>query len=246
MFSNGDCSLSQDWCEKVDDEESLSSNNQGRVGHKHDCFHGNETHYRQAKERLEVELTRLGLVTSENRLLLQEIQTWFQEADDELRLALTLLRADLKQNHNDSTLREDVINWEVIEQRIIMTLTELGECQEKLKVIKFTNLAQLFKVLTQTPRGQVKEMTMQSPKKCYYCLEEGHFIRECPHKKNSEMWKQTQAFKQKTAFRHKQKVDEMHRATSVSWTGEEGDDVNVITTGQSSKENVIVSYNPLN
>jgi len=245
MTSDGDCSTRQDWCDPVDDE-NLSTTNRNKVGRKYEHFRGNGTHYGQAKEQLEEELTRLALVASENRLLLREMQTCFQEADDELRLALTLLRADLQQNHNDSMPKEDVINWEVMEQRIIMTLTELGECQEKLKLINFTKLTQLFKVLTQTSKGQVKEMTIQSPIMCYYCLEEGHFIRECPHKKNSEMWKQTKAFKQKTALRHKQKVDDMHRATSVSWTGEEGNDVDVITTGQSSRENAIVNYNPLN
>jgi len=245
MASNGDCLTRQDWCDQVDDEK-LPTTNRNKVGRKYEHFRGNGTHYGQAKEQLEEELTRLALVISENRLLLRERQTCFQEADDELRLALMLLRENLQQNHNDSMLREDVINWEVMEQRIITTLTELGECQDKLKLINITNLTQLFKALTQTPRGQVKEMAKQSLKMCYYCFEEGHFIKECPHKKNKEMWKQTQAFKQKTAFRHKQKVDEMHSATSVSWTGEEGDDEDVITTGQSSRENVIVRYNPLN
>jgi len=244
MASDGDCSTRQDWCDLVNDE-NLPNTNPNKVGRKYEHFRGNGTHYGQAKEQLEEELTRLALVTSENRLLLRQMQTCFQEADDELRLALTLLRADLQQNHNDSMLRKDVLDWEVMEQRIIGSLTELGECQENLKSIKCANLTQLFKVLTQTPRGQVKEMSIRSPKLCYYCLEEGHLIKECPHRKNSEMWKQTQAFKRKIAFRHKQKVDEMHSATSVSWTGEEGNDEDVITTRQSIRENAIVSHNPL-
>jgi len=242
MASDGECSIRQDWCDHVDDEENLSHTNQDRVGQKNENFRDNGAHYGQAKEQLEEELTRLALVISEKRLLLREMQTCCQEADDELRLALTLLRADLQQKHNDSMLR-NVINWEVMEQRIIMTLTEVGECQKKLRLIKFTNLTLLFNVLTQTPRGQE---TKRSPKICYYCLEEGHFIKECPHKRNSEMWKQTQAFKRKIAFRHRQKIDEMHGATSVSWTGKEGSDEDIIATGQNSKENAIVSYNPLN
>jgi len=245
MASHGKCSTRQDWCDLVDDE-NLPTTNRNKVGRKNEHFCGNGAHYEQAKEQLEEELTRLALITSENRLLLREMQTCFQEADDELKLALTLLRANLQQNHNDLMPREDVINWEVMAQRVVMTLTELGESKGKLKLINFTRLIQLFKVLTQTSRDQGQEMTKQSPKMCYYCLEEGHFIRECPHKKNSEMWKQTQAFKQKAAFRHKQKVDEMHRVTSVSWTGEEGDDEDVITTGQNRKENAMVNYNPLN
>ena len=242
MASNSDWSTRQEWYDSVDDEH-LSTTNRNKVGRKYEHFRGDGTHYEQAKEQLEEELTRLALVTSENRLQLKEMQIRCQEADDELRLALTILRENLQRNHKDSMIREEVINWEIMEQRIIGALTDLGECQESVKKMKFTNLIQLFKVLIQKSRGQ--EKTVLSLKMCYYCLEEGHFIRECPHRKNSEMWKQTQAFKQKTAFRQKHKVDEMHRATSVSWTGEESDDVDVITTGQSSRENAIVSYNPL-
>jgi len=57
---------------------------------------------------------------------------------------------------------------------------------------------------------------------------------------------QTPAFKQEIAFRHKQNFDEMHRGISMSWPSEERNDADVITTGQSSRENAIVSYNPLN
>ena len=61
-----------------------------------------------------------------------------------------------------------------------------------------------------------------------------------------ERWMQTPAFKQKIAFRHKQNAEEMHGIPSMSWTGEESNDEDVITTGQSGRENAIVSNNPLN
>jgi len=244
MDGNGDCSTRQDWCDEENNKDDLPLNNRDRVRQKDEKFRRNGTHYGQAKEQLEEELTRLALVTSENRLLLREMQTRVQEADDELRLALMLLRESLQQNHNDSMLREEVINWEVMKQRIVGTLTDLGECQERVKTMKFTNLTQLFRILIQKSKG--REKTVPSSKMCYYCLEEGHVKKECPHKKNKEMWKLTQGFKRKAAFRYEQKVDEMRRVNSVPWTGEGSEDENVITAGQNGRDNTRVNYNPLN
>jgi len=249
MASNGDCSTRQDWCDEVEEEENLPSNNQSKVGQKYENFCDNGAHFGQDKEKLEEELTRLALVTAENKRLLHEMLTCIQETDDELRLDLTILRADLKRTNKDPMLQEEVINWNVMEQRIITTLTELGKCQEKLKLnnhLKSIDLRKLFKAITQMQRGQEEEMVTRPPLKCYYCHEVGHFRRECPHRLNKERWMQTPAFKQKIAFRHKQNAEEMHGIPSMSWTGEESNDEDVITTGQSGRENAIVSHNPLN
>ena len=230
MASDGECSIRQDW-----HDQDLLYTNQEKVEHENENFCDNGAHYGQTKEQLEEELTRWTLIMSEKKLLLREMQKSCQKADDELRLALTCLKADLQQEHNDSMLKQ-IINWEVLEQRIIRTLIEVGECQQKLRSIKLTNLIPIFKVLIQTLRGQE---TKWSPKTCYHCHKEGHLKRNCPERINKG-WP-SQPFKQKIALRHKQKVDEVYRATSVSWTGEEGNDEDVITTGQNSRKNVKVS-----
>jgi len=249
MTSEDDYLTRQDWCDE-EDEENLTINNQEKVGQKHEKFCGDGTHYGQAKEKLEEELTRLALIITENKGLLKNMLTCIQETDDELRLDLTVLRADLKRNNNDLMPREEVINWKVMEQRITTTLTELEECQEKLKLnyhLKAIDLGKLFKAINQMQGGQEEETVARLPAKCYYCHEGGHLWRGCPHRLNKERWMQTPAFKQRLAFRYKQNFDEMHGIpSSMTCHGEESNDKDVMTMGQSSRENTIVNHNPLN
>jgi len=108
MASDGACLMSQDWCNEVDDEENLSTTDQGKVGQKYEYFRNNEAHYGQAKEKLEEELTRLASVMSENQRLLRDMLTYMQETDDELRLVLKLIRADLEKSSTKSVPSEEV------------------------------------------------------------------------------------------------------------------------------------------
>jgi len=245
MTSEDDCSTRQDWCDE-EAEESLPTSNQEKVGQKHEKLCGNGAHYGQAKEKLEEELTRLALIITENKGLLENMLTCIQETDDELRLDLTVLRADLKRSNNDSMLREEVINWNVMEQRIITTLTELNECQNKVNHLKAIDLGKLFKAITQMRMGQEEKRVARPLARCYYCHEGGHLWRECPHRISKERWMQTPAFKQRLAFRHKQNFDEMHGISSMTCPGKGSNDEDVMIMGQSSRENTIVSYNPLN
>ena len=249
MSSNGDCSLRQDWCEEVDDEGSLSSKNQENVGHKHDCFYGNGTHVGQVKDQLEEELARLVLVMTENKHLVQDTLTCIQETDEELKMNLAILRVHLKRSNNDQMSQEEVINWDVMEQRIITALTGLERCQEKLKLnlhLKAADLRELFKTRTQIQMVREKEMVARTPVTCYYCYEKGHYKDKCPHLYNRNQWMQTPAFKQKMAFRQKYNGNEMHETTSMSWPVKESNDVKGITTGQDGRDKARVSYNPLN
>jgi len=177
--------------------------------------------------------------------------TYAQETDDELRLVLKLIRADLEKSSTESVSSEEVKKWNEMEQRIEENLTELVEGQEVIKSklnhhSRTADLTKLFEIMTLAQRGQEREKAIKPPLKCYWCHEEGHFKRVCPQRLNKERWMQTSAFKQKIAFRHKQNFDEMHGGIRMSRPGEESNDTDVITTGQSSRENAIVSYNPLN
>jgi len=233
MSSNGDCSLRQDWCEEVDDEESLSSNNQEKVGHKHDCFHGNGTHVGQVKDQLEEELTRLVLVTTENKCLLKKMLTHIQETDDELRLVLELIRNDLEKGSTESVTSEEVKKRN--EEKITENLTALVEGQEEIKSeikhqSKIAELTKLLENMTLKQHCQEREKAVKPPLKCYWCHEEGHLKRNCPRRFNRQRWIQKPAFNQTLAFRHKQNFDEMHKKLSMTCSDEESNNIDVIGT----------------
>jgi len=221
MSSNGDCSLRQDWCEEGNDEESLSSNNQGRVGHKHECFHGNGTHSGQVRDKLEEELARLILVTTENKCLLQDMLTCIQETDDELKLILKLIRADLEKSSTESVPSEEVKRWNEMEQRIIINLTELVEGQGLINAkldhnSKIAELTKLLEKMTLKQFDQEKEKAIKPPLRCYWCHEEGHMKRNCLQRHNRERWWHKPAVKQKMAFRQKHNGNEIHETMSMS------------------------------
>ena len=262
MSSNGDCSLRKDWCEEVDDEESLSSNNQERVGHKHDCFHGNGTHVGQVKDKLEEELTRLTLVITENKRLLQDMLTSIQETDEELRLVLGLIRTDLEQSSTESEVSGEANKKSKMEQEIMTHLTELVEGQEEIKskLSEQSQIEDLTKIV-ETMTLEQNDQERKSVLRCYYCHEEGHLKRNCPQRINrrrtqSQVFRQypqrinkewqSQPFTPRTAFRHRYNTDEMQGEMSMSWPIEGRNDTEVINTGQIRRENIIVSCNPLN
>jgi len=247
MAGNDDYSTRQDWCDEVENEENLPPNNQGRVGQKYEYFRDNGAHSGQAKEKLEEEMTRLALVMTENKSLLQDMLTCIQETDDELRLVLKLIRADLEKSSTESVPSEEVKKRNEMEQEIIANLIELVEGQEAIKSklnhhSKTVDVIKLFETMT-LQHNQEREKAIKPPLKCYWCHEEGHFKRVCPHRFNKERWMQTPAFKQKTAFRHKPNINEM---ISMSWPSEESHEADVINMGQSRRENTMVNYNPLN
>jgi len=153
MASNGDCLMRQDWCDEVDNEENLPPNIQVKVGQKYEYFRGSGTHSGQAKEKLEEELTRLALVTTENKCLLQNMVTRIQETDNELRMVLKLIRADLEESSSELVPSEEVKKWKEMEQRIAVNLTELVEGQEAIKLklnhhSKTEELTKLFEMMT--------------------------------------------------------------------------------------------------
>ena len=181
MTSHGDCLTKQDWSDEVEDEGNWLPNDQCRVGQKN----GDRTHYGQAKEKLEV-LTRLVLIMTEYKGLLQDVVTNIQEADDELRLVLKSIKTDLEKTSNELEPPEKEKTRNEMENRIITNLTELAEGQEAIKstlnhYITTEDLTRHFEMIL-IQRDQDREKATRPPVRCYWCHKEGHFKRECPQR----------------------------------------------------------------
>jgi len=256
MASDGERSTRQDWC-----DQNLSHTNQDKVGQENENFRDNGAHGGQAKEKLEEELTRLTLVMSENQCLLRNVLTDMQEADEELRLVLAIIKADLKKSSRESEFSGGV-NKSEMKQEIMTNLTELVKGQEEIKS-KLSDQSQI-EDLTKIVEEMVLKQTDPERKpsfKCYWCYEEGHLKRNCPRRIDrggiqSQVFRQhpqrinkgwpSQPFQQRMAYRHRHNVDGMHKGISMSWPVEGRDDIEGRNIGQSRRENVLVSHNPLN
>jgi len=262
MASNGDCSRRRDWCDSVEDKERWSTENKQRMEQEQEHLYGDEVHSNREKRQWGEVLERLALVMADYRYMLQNMMTYVQEIDNELRPVLALIRTDLEERGTESLFSEETNKKGETEQKIIANLTGLVEGQEEIKSklseqSQIEDLTKIIETMTLKQNDQERKPSLR----CYWCHEEGHLKRICPQRINrrrtqlqvlrqypqriNKRW-QSKSFKQSIASQYKHNVDEMHEGISMSWPIEGRNDTEVINIGQSRRENATVRYNPLN
>ena len=262
MASNGDCSRRRDWCDSGECNERWSTENKQRMEQEQEHRYGDEIHSNQEKRQWGEALERLASVMADYRYMLQNMMTYVQEIDNELRLVLALIRTDLEKSGTESLFSEETKKKGEMEQKIIANLTELVEGQEEIKSklsgqSQIEDLTKIVETMTLKQNDQERKPSLR----CYWCHEEGHLKRNCLQRINrrwtqpqvfrqysqriNERW-QSKPFKQSIASQHKHNVDEMHEGIRMSWPIEGRNDTEIISMGQSRRENATVSYNPLN
>jgi len=262
MTSNDDCSTRQEWCDSVEDKERWSTENRQRMKQEQEHLYGDEVHLNQEKRHWGEALERLALVMADYKYMLQNMMTYVQEIDNELRPVLVLIRTDLEKSGTESLFSEETNKKGKMEQKIIVKLTGLVEGQEEIKSklseqSQIEDLTKIVETMTLKQNDQERKPSLR----CYWCHEEGHLKRNCPQRINrrrtqpqvfrqhpqriNKRW-QSKPFKQSIASQHKHNVDEMHEGISMSWPIEGRNDTEVINIGQRRREKATVSYNPLN
>jgi len=188
MAKDNGCTTRQEWSDLVENEERWPAETKKKMGSEQEYFCENKAHSSQGKTQLEETLQRLTSVMAEYRYVMNNVMTYAQETDDELRLVLKLIKANLEENRTESVLTKEEKERGKMEQRIMANLKELAQGQEAIKSelnhqSKAAEMTKFFEIMT-LKRDQEKEKVVKPPLRCYWCHEEGHMKRNCPSRIN--------------------------------------------------------------
>jgi len=178
MAKNTGCTTRQEWCDLVEDEERWTAETKKKMGQEQEYFCENKAHSSQGKMQLEETLQRLTSVMAEYRYVMNNVMAYAQETDDELRLVLKLIKANLEENSTESVLSEEAKKQKSRDE------LELERKKRQAAEMQCEILINMFETQVHVGQAARERIVIKPPVRCYWCHEEGHMKRNCPSRIN--------------------------------------------------------------